>query len=101
MYGNCWNDFGHHLYPAWLRGLLRRVAFLPVDSGRRAVVLGSIGMMRDQNRKGLGVAGLVCGLVGLLITLICFACVGCAICQYGGLMRLGSDLANELAAYGY
>lgn len=78
-----------------------RVAFLPLILGVAAVVLGSIGMMRDQNRKGLGVAGLVCGLVGLLITLICFACVGCAICQYGGLMRLGSDLANELAAYGY
>lgn len=77
------------------------VAFLPLILGVAAVVLGSIGMMRDQNRKGLGVAGLVCGLVGLLITLICFACVGCAVCQYGGLVRLGTDLANELAAYGY
>ena len=59
------------------------IAILPLLLGIAGIVLGAIGMMKNDSSRGMAIAGLVCAIVGLLITLICFACVGCAVCQYG------------------
>ncbi len=44
-------------------------------------VLGALGLLRDQQRSGLALIGIACSLLGLILTIVCFACSGCAVCQ--------------------
>ena len=44
-------------------------------------MLGALGILRDPERSGLALIGIVCSVIGLIVTAVCFACSGCAICQ--------------------
>ena len=56
-------------------------AFISLIFALGGLVLGALGLMRDKGRSGLALIGIACAVVGLIITIICFACSGCAICQ--------------------
>ena len=51
------------------------------------LVLGALGMMRDKERSGLALIGIACSVLGLIITIVCFACSGCAVCQAQALLN--------------
>lgn len=77
-------------------------AVLPLLLGIAGVVLSALGMMREPDKKGMAIAGLVCAIVGLVVTLICFACTGCAVCRYGSaLNQFADELSRELQNMNY
>ena len=51
-------------------------------------VLGALGLLRDRERSGLALVGIACSLVGLILTVICFACSGCAVCRVQAALRV-------------
>lgn len=56
-------------------------AFVSLIFALGGLVLGALGILRDPERSGLALIGIVCSVIGLIVTAVCFACSGCAICQ--------------------
>ncbi len=65
--------------------------WFPLLLGIAGIVLSALGMMKDPQRKGMALAGLVCSIVGLVVMIICFACSGCDVCRYGNAVGLLSQ----------
>ncbi|HIU34394.1 MAG TPA: hypothetical protein IAB02_07505 [Candidatus Pullichristensenella excrementigallinarum] len=55
--------------------------------------MGALGMMREGNsdRRMLSMIAIGCAVIGLIMSIVCFACSGCDICRYGGQI---SSLSN-------
>ena len=51
------------------------------------LALGALGILRDPDKSGLALVGIACSVLGLIITIICFAASGCAICQMQAALR--------------
>ena len=61
--------------------------FLSLIFALGGLVLGALGILRDPERSGLALVGIACSVLGLIITIICFAASGCAICQMQAALR--------------
>lgn len=62
------------------------IPLIPVISSIVGIVLSVMGMKEADNYKGgkgMAIAGLVCGIIALILSAMmtgCYACFGCAIC---------------------
>ena len=61
--------------------------FLSLIFALGGLVLGALGILRDPERSGLALVGIACSVLGLIVTIICFAASGCAICQMQAALR--------------
>ncbi len=73
-------------------GLL--LILIPLAAAILGIVFGVKGR-KDEANKGMGTAGLVTGIIGVVFAGITVACVGCAACA---LCAAGSAV-NDLAQY--
>ena len=64
--------------PCAFLSLLGWGVFLAVALVAAGFALGALGIMRDGEHSGLAVIGIACSLIGVVITIVCFSCAGCA-----------------------
>ncbi|MGN1111776.1 MAG: DUF4190 domain-containing protein [Acutalibacteraceae bacterium] len=63
------------------------------------IVFGAIGMKKCKaagERKGLAIAGLVCGIIGTAITLIAVICAVCVVCTAASVLGAAGGTASDL-----
>lgn len=74
--------------------------------GIAAVILGVISGNKSQAagfpKSGVALAGLICGIVGILLGAGCLACTICSVCNGASLGLSGcASLAETAASYSY
>ena len=74
--------------PFGFLALLGGAAFISLLFALGGLVLGALGILRDAAHSGLALVGIACAALGLIVTIICFASAGCAVCQARALLCL-------------
>lgn len=55
--------------------------FLGVGCGIAATILGAIGKNKNPDKRGMAIAGLIMGIVGIVLGVIFTSCIMCAACE--------------------
>lgn len=57
------------------------VPFLGIGCGIAATILGAIGKGKNPDKRGMAIAGLVMGIIGIVLGVIFTSCTMCAACE--------------------
>lgn len=57
------------------------VPILGFGCGIAATILGAIGKNKNPDKRGMAIAGLVMGIIGVVLGVIITGCWGCALCE--------------------
>lgn len=57
------------------------VPFLGIGCGIAATILGGIGKGKNPDKRGMAIAGLVMGIIGIVLGVIFTSCTMCAACE--------------------